>query len=234
MHRRPGRVEAYAAYMEPFDQTERDTIDHLLSTTRSVRRRLDLERAVDPAIVEACIRLALFAPNASNAQEWHFVLVDDPEKKRRIAEVYREGMMAPMEALLAQRRAEGDPPMVRHSEAVLHLGRVLDRVPILVIPCIEGRFESDPSMGWVTRLFGSIYPAVWSFQLALRSRGLGSTFTTAHLLGEDRVRTLLGIPEGFTQTCLIPVAYTTGGDFSPPPRRPAREFFSHNGWSRGA
>ena len=222
------------ASMSPFSDAEQRAIDHLLSTTRSVRRRLDLDRAVDPKTVETCIGLALYAPNASNAQDWHFVVVDDPARKAAIAEVYRDGVTAPMEALLAQRRAAGDEAMVRHSEAVLHLGRVLERVPLLVIPCIQGRFESDPSTGHVTRLFGSIYPAVWSFQLALRSRGLGSTFTTAHLLGEERVRTLLGIPEDFTQACLIPVAHVRGDDLSPPPRDPARQFISWNGWSRAS
>jgi nitroreductase len=217
--------------MHPFRPDDWPRIDHLLSTTRSVRRRLDLERSVDRELVVDCLRLACFAPNASNAQEWRFLVIDAADKKAAIAEVYREGMMAPMEALLEQRQREGDAAMVRHSEAVLYLGRVLERVPILVIPCIQGRIEQDPSMGWVTRLFGSIYPAVWNFQLALRSRGLGSTFTTAHLLGEERVRDLLGIPPDYTQTCLIPVAHTLGDDFSPPPRRPVEEFIGWNGWA---
>lgn len=217
--------------MDPFDEHDLSRIDHLLSTTRSVRRRLDLTRSVDRKLVEDCIRLALFAPNASNAQAWRFVLVDDPEKKAVIAEVYRQGMMAPMQSLLEQRRASADTPMIRHSEAVIHLGRVLEQVPILVIPCMQGRIEQDPSMGSVTSLFGSIYPAVWSFQLALRSRGLGSTFTTAHLLGESRVADLLGVPEGYTQSCLIPVAHTRGSDFSPPPRRAVEAFIAWNSWA---
>jgi nitroreductase len=180
--------------------------------------------------VVECIRLANYAPNASNAQEWRWLLIDDPQKKAVIAEVYREGMMAPVEALLAEREREGDAAMVRHSTAILHLGRVLERVPLLVIPCIHGRIEDDPGIGGITRIFGSIYPAVWSFQLALRSRGFGSTFTTAHLLGEERIRDLLGIPADYTQTCLIPVAYSRGGDFSPPPRGPVEEVISWNSW----
>lgn len=212
-------------------ERDRATIDQLLSTTRSVRRRLDLERAVDPAVVVECIRLATYAPNASNAQDWRWLLIDDPAKKAAIAEVYRAGMEAPMRALLAEREAQGDAAMVRHSKAVLHLGEVLGRVPILVIPCIAGRIEDDPGIGGITRLFGSIYPAVWSFQLALRSRGLGSTFTTAHLLGEQRVAELLGIPPDVTQSGLIPVAHTIGEDFSPPPRGPVEEVIAWNDWN---
>lgn len=211
----------------PFDLPQ---IDRLLTTTRSVRQRLDLERAVDPSLVVDCIRLACFAPNASNAQQWRWLVIDDPKRKTAIAEVYRESITAPMQALLAEREKNGQADLVRHSKAVLHLGRVLERVPVLVIPCIEGRIEHDPGIGGVTRLFGSIYPAVWSFQLALRSRGLGSTFTTAHLLGEDRVRDLLGIPTGYTQTCLIPVAHTLGGDFSPPTRGRVEDVIGWNGW----
>ncbi len=207
-------------------------IDHLLSTTRSVRWRLDLEREVERETVVECIRLATYAPNASNTQSWRWVLVDDPQKKSLIAEVYREGMMAPMQALLAERERTGDEAMVRHSKAVIHLGEILERVPVLVIPCAAGRIDEHPGLAGVTSLFGSVYPAVWSFQLALRSRGLGSTFTTAHLLGEERVRALLGIPSGYTQTCLIPVAYTRGGDFSPPSRLPTEEVIAWNGWAR--
>ncbi len=205
--------------------------DRLLSTTRAVRHRLDLERAVDPALIVDCIRLASFAPNASNAQEWRWLIIDDRAQKKAIAEVYREGMMEPMEALLAARTVSGDGPLVRHSKAVLHLGRVLERVPFLVIPCVAARIEDDPSLGGITRIFGSIYPAVWSFQLALRSRGLGSTFTTAHLLGEERVRDLLGVPRGFTQSCLIPVAHVLGGDLSRPPRGPVEDVIGWNEWN---
>jgi nitroreductase len=208
-----------------------DEVDRLLSTTRSVRHRLDLDRPVDPSLVVDCIRLACYAPNASNAQSWRWLVIDDPAKKASIAEVYREAMTAPMEALLAEREQSGDRAMVRHSKAVLYLGRVLERVPILVIPCVAGRIEEDPGLGRVTAWLGSIYPAVWSFQLALRSRGLGSTFTTAHLLGEPRVRDLLDIPPDWTQTCLIPVAHTHGDDFSSPPRGPVEDVIGWNGWT---
>ncbi|MCH2169746.1 nitroreductase family protein [Myxococcota bacterium] len=204
--------------------------DHILSTTRSVRWRLDLDRPVKRATLHECIGLARYAPNASNAQEWRWILVDDPEQKHAIAEVYRAGMMETMQALLTKRENEGDLAGVRHSRAVLHLGRILEQVPVHVIPCMPGRIEDDPSLGAVTRLFASIYPAVWSFQLALRSRGLGSTLTTSHLLGEQQVAQQLGIPSHYTQVALIPVAHIAGGDLSPPPRQPAEAAIGWNGW----
>lgn len=205
-------------------------LDHVLSTTRSVRRRLDLERPVDRATVVECIRLATFAPNASNAQDWRWIVVDDAEIKGFVAERYRAGMMETMRALLAERERKGDAAGVRHSRATIHLGEVLERVPVHVIPCMRGRIEDDPGLGHVTRLLGSIYPAAWSLQLALRSRGLGSTLTTSHLLSEREVAERLGVPDDYTQVALIPVAHITGGELSPPPRRPVEEVIGWNGF----
>jgi nitroreductase len=211
-------------------QSERSFLDHVLSTTRSIRWRLDLDRSVEREAVVECIRLATFAPNASNAQDWRWIVIDDPEIKRFVAERYRAGMMETMRALLAERERNGDAPGVRHSRATIHLGEVLERVPIHVIPCMRGRIEEDPSLGHVTRLLGSIYPAVWSFQLALRSRGLGSTLTTSHLLAEREVAERLGVPGDYTQVALIPVAWIKGGELSPPPRRRVEEVIGWNGF----
>jgi len=209
---------------------ERAYLDHILSTTRSIRRRLDLERPVDRETLVDCIRLATFAPNASNAQDWRWIVVDDPELKRFVAEHYRSGMMETMQALLSERERTGDAAGARHSRAVIHLGEILEEVPVHVIPCMRGRLEEDPSLGNVTRLLGSIYPAVWSFQLALRSRGLGSTLTTSHLLAEREVGERLGVPSDYTQVALIPVAHIVGGELSPPPRRPVEEVIGWNAW----
>ncbi|MBW1882316.1 MAG: nitroreductase family protein [Deltaproteobacteria bacterium] len=211
-------------------QDDRSFLDHVLSTTRSIRWRMDLDRQVERETLVECIRLATFAPNASNAQDWRWIVIDAPEVKRFVAERYRAGMMETMHALLAERERNGDEAGVRHSRATIHLGEVLERVPIHVIPCMRGRIEEDPSLGNVTRLLGSIYPAVWSFQLALRSRGLGSTLTTSHLLAEREVGERLGVPSDYTQVALIPVAYIKGGELSPPPRRPVEEVIGWNGW----
>ncbi|MFK7894188.1 MAG: nitroreductase family protein [Myxococcota bacterium] len=211
-------------------QNERSFFDHVLSTTRSIRLRLDLEREVDSATLSDCIRLATYAPNASNAQDWRWIIVDDPETKHFIAERYRAGMMETMRRLLAERERSGDEAGARHSRATIYLGEVLEQVPVHVIPCMRGRIEHDASLPSVTRLLGSIYPAVWSFQLALNSRGLGSTLTTSHLLAEPEVAERLGVPSDYTQVALIPVAHIKGADLSPPPRRPVNEVISWNGW----
>ncbi len=213
--------------MTPFDT---DTTDRLLSTTRSVRRRLDFDRLVDPEVLQDCVRLAAYAPNASNAQDWRWLIVTDPEPRAAIAQLYREGIVPPMQDLLDRRRADGDAAGVRHSEAVLYLAERFHEVPALVIPCIRGRLDPELDLAWTASLFGSILPAVWSFQLALHSRGLASTFTTAHLLAAEEVAEMLGIPDGYLQTCLIPVAYLRGDDLKPPARNNPNEIIAWNTW----
>lgn len=211
----------------PFDLA---TVDRLLSTTRAVRKRLDLARPVPRGVVLECLRLSVYAPNASNAQKWRWVLVEDAATRATIGEWYRTHLTPPMEALLERRRAEGDDAGVRHSESVLHLGEVLGQVPVLAVVCVEGRIEDDPSLNGATWLLGSVFQAVWSFQLALRSRGLGSTFTTAHVLFESELRALLGIPDGCSVVCMLPVAWTVGTDFRPAPRRPVEEVAFADRW----
>ena len=214
--------------MTPFDI---DTTDRLLSTTRSVRRRLDFDRLVDPEVLQDCVRLAAYAPNASNAQDWRWLIVTDPEPRAAIAQLYREGIVPPMQDLLDRRRADGDAAGVRHSEAVLYLAERFHEVPALVIPCIRGQLDPELDLAWTASLFGSILPAVWSFQLALHSRGLASTFTTAHLLAAEEVAEMLGIPDGYLQTCLIPVAYLRGDDLKPPARNNPDDIIAWNTWA---
>ncbi len=214
--------------MTPFDTS---TTDRLLSTTRSVRRRLDFDRPVDPEVLRDCVRLAAYAPNASNAQDWRWVIVTDPEPRAAIADHYRAGIVPPMQELLDRRRADGDAAGVRHSEAVLYLAERFHEVPALVIPCIRGQLDPDLDLAWTASLFGSILPSVWSFQLALHSRGLASTFTTAHLLAAGEIAALLDIPDDYLQTCLIPVAYLRGDDLKPPARRDPDEIIAWNTWA---
>ena len=215
--------------MTPFDIAE---TDRLLTTTRTVRRRLDFHRPVDADVVVDCLRLALHAPNASNHQDWKWIVVTDADLRRQIGEEYRRLVVPPVEAQRALKVTEGDDAEVRILDATLYLAERMGEVPVMVIPCLD--FKPGPSVPfvWTASMMASIYPAVWSFQLALRSRGLGSVLTTAHLLDDSLVGKLLEIPDHYTQTCLIPVAYTIGTDFRPAPRRQVAEVIEWNGFAK--
>ncbi|MGI8491239.1 MAG: nitroreductase family protein [Acidimicrobiales bacterium] len=204
------------------------TVDHLLSTTRAVRKRLDLERPVEKEVILECLRLAVQAPTASNSQTWRWMVVTEPAKRARIAELYREGGAAYLRQA-AGTVAEGQTRRVY--ESAMHLTEILDRVPVHVIPCVEGRFDNTPNV-MAASMYGSIMPAAWSFLLALRSRGLGSSWTTLHLMKEKEVAELLGIPDNVTQVALFPVAYTTGGDFKPASRPPVENITSWDTWGQ--
>ena len=203
--------------------------DHLLSTTRSVRRRLDLERPVDPAVVVECLRLAVQAPTAGNGQTWRWVVVTDPDKRAALAGLYAEAGRAVLQRNL-DATGEADGQTRRVYESALHLVDVLERVPVLVIPCIEGRVDGAANARAAT-FYASVIPAAWSFQLALRSRGLGSTWTTLHLIKEKEAADLLGIPHDVTQVALMPVAHTVGTDFGPARRPPVEQVLYWNSWN---
>lgn len=200
--------------------------DYLLSTTRSVRKRLDLERPVEREVVLDCLRLAVQAPTASNSQGWRWLVVTDAHLRAELARMYRESGEAYLRKAAA---AGGDPQDKRVVESALHLVEVLERVPVHVIPCIEGRVEGQ-SNARAAGFYGSILPAAWSFMLALRSRGLGSAWTTLHLGKEDQAASLLGIPPTVSQVALLPVAYTVGTDFKPASRPPVERITSWNRW----
>lgn len=210
------------------------TVDHLLSTTRSVRKRLDLARPVERAVLEECLQLALQAPSGSNRQGWHFLLVTDPAKRATIAGYYRQafkqylGAVQP-EALEPLRATAEAGKGSRVLKSASYLSRHLHEVPVHVIPCIEGRVERAGVMAQAS-LYGSILPAAWSLMLALRSRGLGSVWTTVHLAYETEIAALLGIPPTITQAALLPVAYFTGDDFKPAQRKPLDEVTHWEGW----
>ncbi len=205
----------------PFDRGELDAIDHLLLTTRAVRKRLDLERPVPPEVVEECLRLAIQAPTGSNRQGWRWVVVTDADKRAALAEMYRAGFGPYME-----RARSGSERLTRVGESALWLTERLEQVPVHVLPCIEDYTKGSAHAG----VWASIYPAVWSFQLALRSRGLGSVLTTLHLPRAHDAAELLGIPDGVLQAGLLPVAYFTGDDFKPAKRHPVEDVTSWNQW----
>ena len=199
--------------------------DKLLSTTRSVRKRLDLTRPVPPEVVLQCLRLAVQAPTGSNSQGWRWLVVTDADKKRELARLYNESGRAYLESAAG---GEMDPQTRRVYESALFLADVLAEVPVHVIPCLKGRPDNQPNPAG---FFGSILPAAWSFMLALRSRGLGSAWTSLHLGREREAAELLGIPfESYTQAALLPVAYTVGTDFKPAARPPVENITYWDSW----
>lgn len=202
-----------------------DTVDRLLGTTRSVRRRLDLTRPVPRSVVLECIALSQQAPNAESREQWRWVVVDDVEQRRRIAEVYGRGTES-----LRDLEAGADGRARRMYESVVWLAERMAEVPVLVFPCLCVRPPAEFASWYHGTLYASILPAIWSFQLALRSRGLGSTLTTLHLRWEDEIAEMLGIPDHALQVAMLPVAYTVGMDFKPAERRPTEEIVSYDGW----
>ena len=206
--------------------------DHLLTTTRAVRKRLDLTRAVPRDLIVDCIRVATQAPAGGNVQMWRWLVVDDPTLKAGIADLYRKAY----EPYIAMQREQVDTIGRTDAGAIMassdHLAQVLHEVPTLVIPCLIGRPEATWTQGQLTGTYGSILPAVWSFMLAARSRGLGTAWTTLHLQYEREAAELLGIPENVSQVALTPVAYYTGDDFKPGSRLPADRVTYFNGWKQ--
>jgi nitroreductase len=201
------------------------TPDELLSTTRAVRRRLDLERPVERDVLEECLHLAQQAPTASYSQNWHFVVVTDADKRAALAEIWREVAYPYLE-----RGGPREGQMLRVGEAVVHLAEHIHEVPVHVIPCVHGRYEGK-SNALVSAMYGSIIPAAWSFMLAARSRGLGTVWTTFHLMHEQRAADILGIPyDEVTQVALIPVAYTIGTEFKPGRRKPLDTMVHWDSW----
>lgn len=206
--------------------------DELLSSTRSVRKRLDLTRPVSRETILECLELALQAPTGSNNQGWQWVFVTDPEKKRAIADIYG-ARFDPYAAAKGATYDPGDTRATRQSavkDSATYLREHFHEVPMLMIPCHAGRVDGAPA-AQQAGFWGSLLPAVWSMMLALRSRGLGSAWTTLHLADERAVAELLGIPfESYTQGGLFPIAYTVGTDFKPAARLPAEALVHWDTW----
>ena len=212
----------------PFDLAE---TDRLLSTTRAVRKRLDFEKPVERSVLLDCIRLSQQAPTGSNKQGWRWVVVMDAEKRLALADLYRRAAGSYLADEEAKAKASGDGATERVYSSAQYLADHMEKAPALVIPCIRiDHLPPDPPRRVWPGVLGSITPAVWSFQLALRARGLGSAFTTIHLRFEDEAAEILGLPEGLMQTALLPVAYTKGTDFKPVKRQPVEEIVHFDEW----
>ncbi len=194
--------------------------DALLSTTRAVRKRLDFDREVPDDVLLECLQLAVQAPTGSNRQGWRWMVIRDAEKKQALAEIYRK--IGGDYLAEAAKTADANSQTGRVMDSANFLAEKMGEVPVMVIPLIIGRLE-DGTTNSAAGLFGSIIPAMWSFQLALRSRGLGSCYTTLHLGAEAEAAELLGIPDHMSQAGLLPVAYTVGTDFKAANRPPVEE-----------
>ncbi|HKF17558.1 MAG TPA: nitroreductase family protein [Candidatus Dormibacteraeota bacterium] len=209
-------------------------LEHTLSTTRTVRKRMDLGRPVPHEVIVECLQLAVQAPTGGNRQGWQWVVVTDATKRRQIGEWYRESWY---EYASAGRPSysEDDPRRAQLPRVVTsarYLADHMGEVPVMVIPCHEGRVDRPGTSNRdIAGLYGSVLPAAWSFMLAARARGLGTAWTTLHLKYEREVADLLGIPyEGFTQTALITVGYITGEDLKPAVRIPLDQVVHWESW----
>ncbi len=201
--------------------------DELLATTRAVRKRLDLDKPVPREVINECLELAVQAPTGSNSQTWRWLVVEDADKRRALADLYRKGGEAYLSSAGEQ---AADDQTKRVFGSAVYLMEHLHEVPVHVIPCVQGRPGPETPMVMLGGLFGSIFPAVWSFQLALRSRGLGSALTTLHLIHEKEAAEILGIPDDVMQVALLPVAYTLGTDFKRAERPPIADITHWDTW----
>jgi nitroreductase len=208
--------------------------DEVLATTRSVRKRLDFVRPVEREIVTECLDLALQAPTGSNRQGWQWMFVTDQAKKDALAKIYADNF-ALYRQMPRPQYGDDDPRADRMDKVVdsaQYLADNMQRAPILLIPCLEGKPDNAIG-GFSASFWGSLLPAVWSFMLALRERALGSAWTTLHLIngGEEQAADLLGIPyDRYSQAGLFPIAYTQGTDFKPASRLPAAAVSHWDEW----
>jgi nitroreductase len=205
------------------------SVDEVLTTTRTVRKRLDLTRPVPRAVIEECLDLAFQAPNGANRNGWRWIVVDDRQLIAKVAEQYRIGQ----DAFLNMHPgvlSSGNPEQQRMMDSVLWFGGKLDQVPAMLVPLMPGRPEGK-NVNQQADMWGSILQAVWSFFLALRERGLGSAWTTVTTSREREIAEILGIPvERYTQVGLFPIAYTKGTEFKRAWRKPVSEVLSYNGF----
>ncbi len=220
---------------------------HILTTTRSVRKRLDFSREVDVSVIDECLSMALQAPTGGHAEDWRWIVVSDIRLKQKLGQIYlhnfnefvRNPMMSsgPSNELVKGRlggvkSGEVDARTARMLEGAAYLAENIHLSPFLLIPCASRPNPEFGGSGTISAVYGSIYPAIWSFQLALRSKGLGSVITSLHLHSAHDVAELLAIPEGITQVAMLPVAYTIGTDFKMAARKSVDEVRFMNRWSQ--
>jgi nitroreductase len=208
-------------------------IEHLLTATRSARKSLDLDAPVDTDDIRESLRVGLQAANGSNQQSWRWLVVTDAGLREQLAGLYRDAYLLRVGGQMLGDLLPAGTPEGRLMSSAEWLVDKLAKVPVLVIPCYQPylpRIDGDESFYQAT-LYGSIFPAVWNFQLALHARGYGTCVTTLHLHQEDAVAELLQIPDSYAQGCLLPVARLRAGHtFRPAPRRALDDVVAVDGW----
>jgi len=216
------------------------TPDELLTTTRSVRKRLDFSRPVEPELLRECLEIAVQAPTGGNRQHWHFIVVTDRQQIQALGKIYQKGWAISLQqqtsiaAAMQSKRMTPDriATLARIADSANYLAEHMHEVPAMLIPCGYGRADVDrqptsAQAGW----WGSLLPAAWSFMLAARARGLGTCWTTIHLYYEQEAAEVLGIPyENVVQAALIPIAYTLGTEFKPGARIPLESILHWDKW----
>jgi nitroreductase len=209
--------------------------DELLTTTRSVRKRLDFSREVPLGLVRECLEIALQAPSGSNRQTWQWIVVTDADRRRTIGEFYRRAVAGYLNSSGAAGKLYADDPVRgpvqrKVGDSVAYLGEHLGEAPVLLIPCLQAGRGGELPAGNQAGMWGSLLPAAWSFMLAARARGLGTAWTTLHLEFESEVAEVLGLPDDVHQGALIPVAYYLGDGFRPAARQPLDEVLHIDSW----
>jgi nitroreductase len=206
------------------------TADEVLTTTRSVRKRLDFDRPVPREVLMECLEIALQAPTGSNSQGWQWMFVEDPAKKQALAEIYRAAATPYLDLPKPERGDIRDQQMDAVVNSAKYLNDNMEKAPVLLIPLLEGRPDNAP-IAMQASYWGSILPAVWSFMLAARARGLGSVWTTMTCRREEEVAAVVGVdPTQYSHAGLFPLAYTIGTDFKPAPRLPMDTVVHWNRW----
>lgn len=211
--------------------------DQLLTTTRAVRKRLDFSRPVEDELIRECVEIAMQSPSGSNNMSMQFMIVKDPAKRKAVGEVYREcyEMYKTWDGVyigsIDKGSDEFNAQQKRSASSADFLGERMGDAPALVIGCnAAGRIDGAPAVSAAAQM-GNILPAMWSFMLAARARGLGTAWTTLHLVQEQRVAEILGIPfDSVQQACLSPLAYTVGTDFKQAKRPPADSIIHWDTW----
>lgn len=208
--------------------------DDVLTTTRAVRKRLDFDTPVEREVIEECLQIALQAPTGSNSQGWQWIMVTDAEKKQGLADIYAHNFGIYAGSARSNTYQPGDlryEQKDKITESATYLTENFHRVPVIMVPCIVGDLDRAPTFQ-AASAWGSLLPAVWSFMLAARERGLGTAWTTIHLIGdgERQAKELLGIPDGVTQAGMFPIAYTIGTDFKQAKRLPLDPILHWDQW----